>query len=304
MKKVIIYQDVYDAIKATPESIRDELSFAALAFAFDDNVIVSDEASTAFNIVKALLDPSRRISAVRAEAGRKGGIASGLSKQSKQSKIKQNQAKNVNQCKLEDYGKQTKQNQANQAKEEKERDKEKEISPCTPLKEKEINKEKEDIICASNKFDTRRTPASRMPKPTLSEVNDYILSMGYTFSGEEFIAFYESNGWKVGRNPMKSWKAACRTWQGSKPKNAPQGSLPTGISEQEWNKFNTWRTNHAPDISIDPQAYLDIKCLSHRKSNVVADMLIEANAAKANDVVAYCKQLAAQPPYYARIWAD
>lgn len=301
MKKAIIYQDVYDAIKATPESIRGELSLATLAYAFDDDISVSDNASTAFNIVKALLDPSRRISAVRAEAGRKGGIASVLSKSSK---IKQNQAKNVNQLESEDYVKQTKQNQANQAKEEKERDKEKEISPCTPLEEKEINKEKEDIICASNKFDTRRTTSSRMPKPTLSEVNEYILSMGYTFSGEEFIAFYESNGWKVGRNPMKSWKAACRTWQGNKPKNTPQGSLPTGISEQEWSKFNTWRTNHAPDISIDPQAYLDIKCLSHRKSNVVADMLIEANAARANDVVAYCKQLAAKPPYYARIWAD
>ena len=25
--------------------------------------------------------------------------------------------------------------------------------------------------------------------------------------------YYESNGWKVGRNPMKSWQATCRTWQ-------------------------------------------------------------------------------------------
>ena len=188
---------------------------------------------------------------------------------------------------------------ADKREEKKKGNKEKEISPCTPLKEKEINKEKEE-----EKISVCTTRTRVMPRPTLSEVNDYILSMGYTFSGEEFIAFYESNGWKVGRNPMKSWKAACRTWQGNKPKNTPQGSLPTGISEQEWNKFNTWRTNHAPDISIDPQAYLDIKCLSHRKSNVVADMLIEANAANANDVVAYCKQLAAQPPYYARIWAD
>ena len=36
---------------------------------------------------------------------------------------------------------------------------------------------------------------------------------GYTFDPEAFVAFYESKGWMVGRNPMKSWPAACATWQ-------------------------------------------------------------------------------------------
>lgn len=30
---------------------------------------------------------------------------------------------------------------------------------------------------------------------------------------EAFIAFYESNGWKVGKNSMKDWRAAVRTWE-------------------------------------------------------------------------------------------
>ena len=50
-------------------------------------------------------------------------------------------------------------------------------------------------------------------KPTLSEVQDYIRTMGYQVDAEAFIAFYESNGWKVGKNPMKSWKSALVTWQ-------------------------------------------------------------------------------------------
>jgi hypothetical protein len=29
---------------------------------------------------------------------------------------------------------------------------------------------------------------------------------------EEFVDFYTSKGWKVGKNPMKDWKAAVRTW--------------------------------------------------------------------------------------------
>ncbi len=29
----------------------------------------------------------------------------------------------------------------------------------------------------------------------------------------KFVNFYESNGWKVGKNPMKDWKASIRTWE-------------------------------------------------------------------------------------------
>lgn len=50
-------------------------------------------------------------------------------------------------------------------------------------------------------------------KPTLEEIKAYLTEKGYTFSAEAFYNFYESNGWKVGKNPMKSWKAACTTWQ-------------------------------------------------------------------------------------------
>lgn len=49
--------------------------------------------------------------------------------------------------------------------------------------------------------------------PTLQEVQDYITEKGYHFDAEAFVAFYESNGWKVGKNKMKSWKSACVTWE-------------------------------------------------------------------------------------------
>ena len=32
---------------------------------------------------------------------------------------------------------------------------------------------------------------------------------------KSFLNYYESNGWKVGKNPMKDWKAAVRTWEKS-----------------------------------------------------------------------------------------
>jgi DNA repair ATPase RecN len=53
-------------------------------------------------------------------------------------------------------------------------------------------------------------------KPTVKEIFDYACeklsnddALKFT---EKFHAHYEANGWKVGRNPMKDWKAAVRKW--------------------------------------------------------------------------------------------
>lgn len=74
-------------------------------------------------------------------------------------------------------------------------------------------KEKELLSSSSKK------KQQQFNKPTLQEVADYCYSMGYTFSPEAFHAYYESNGWKVGRNQMKNWKAACVTWQKKEREN-------------------------------------------------------------------------------------
>ena len=49
--------------------------------------------------------------------------------------------------------------------------------------------------------------------PSVDEVEAYIREKGYDVNAEAFCAFYESNGWKVGRNPMRNWKQAVVTWQ-------------------------------------------------------------------------------------------
>jgi hypothetical protein len=59
----------------------------------------------------------------------------------------------------------------------------------------------------------------RFVKPTIEEIRAYIFEKGYTFDAEAFFAFYESNGWKVGRNPMKNWKMACTTWAKNRNNN-------------------------------------------------------------------------------------
>lgn len=52
----------------------------------------------------------------------------------------------------------------------------------------------------------------RMRRPTVEEVRAYCAEKGYAVDPERFVAHYESNGWMVGKSPMRSWKATCTTW--------------------------------------------------------------------------------------------
>ena len=59
---------------------------------------------------------------------------------------------------------------------------------------------------------------SRFKKPTVEEVRTFIQENNYHVNPNDFVNFYESKGWLVGKSPMKDWKAAVRTWE-SKEKN-------------------------------------------------------------------------------------
>ena len=76
--------------------------------------------------------------------------------------------------------------------------------------EKEIKIEKEIDSSAST-----TTKRKRFEKPTLSEIEQYCIERNNNINAEQFFDYYESNGWKVGKNSMKDWKAAVRTWERS-----------------------------------------------------------------------------------------
>lgn len=54
------------------------------------------------------------------------------------------------------------------------------------------------------------TRAKRFTPPTLAEVQLYVAERHSPVDPQEFIDFYASKGWMVGKTPMKDWKAACR----------------------------------------------------------------------------------------------
>ena len=87
--------------------------------------------------------------------------------------------------------------------EEKEKEKENE-------KEKEKEKERERIGAAP----PESAAASRTrPVPTLEEVEAYCRERGNRVNARRFIDFYSANGWRVGKNPMRDWKATVRSWE-------------------------------------------------------------------------------------------
>lgn len=52
-----------------------------------------------------------------------------------------------------------------------------------------------------------------MVKPTLEEIRNYCIERKNNVDPEKWLAHYESNGWLVGKNKMKDWKASVRTWE-------------------------------------------------------------------------------------------
>lgn len=79
--------------------------------------------------------------------------------------------------------------------------------------------------------------------PALEEVRAYCAERGNQVDPQRFIDFYESNGWKVGRNPMRSWQAAVRTWERD---SSSKKTLPNRGQSKQFDPFM---------IPNDPERY-------------------------------------------------
>ena len=73
---------------------------------------------------------------------------------------------------------------------------------------KNNNVNKNDNI--SNEYKSKR-----FIKPTLDEIKEYCLERNNNIDADKFMNYYEANGWKIGKNTMKDWKACIRTWEGN-----------------------------------------------------------------------------------------
>lgn len=60
---------------------------------------------------------------------------------------------------------------------------------------------------------------SAFQKPSIVEIKTYMTEIGMADVSEKWFDYYESNGWLVGKNKMKNWKAAVRTWKSNNLSN-------------------------------------------------------------------------------------
>lgn len=77
--------------------------------------------------------------------------------------------------------------------------------------------------------------ARRFTPPTVEQVAAYVRERRSPVDPQEFVDFYASKGWMVGKTPMKDWKAACR-------------------NAEKWDRWNKAQPQQHPSEPPDPKA--------------------------------------------------
>ena len=84
-----------------------------------------------------------------------------------------------------------------------------EEKPTKPYKDKDKDKDKDNV----KESVREKKPLARFTPPTLDEVEAYCRERRNQIDAQRFVDYYTANGWRVGKNPMKDWRATVRTWE-------------------------------------------------------------------------------------------
>ena len=228
MKKetFLFYADWLNVIRDLPSEVQLEVYQAIAEYAIYGNLIeLKPLAKVAFGFVKQTIDRDTQkyisISEKRSEAGKKGGRRLKdneleesnekqkkqlLSEKSKKSNCPLNDNDNVNDNDISFLKKETKSDVAVSDLENE--NSESPIETLQTPKEQSGGGRKRFII------------------PTPEEVQAYCDERNNGILGQQFCDFYSSKGWKIGKEPMKDWKAAVRTWEIRRKDQSPSITQP------------------------------------------------------------------------------
>ena len=120
-------------------------------------------------------------------------------------------------------------------KEEKKEEREKNQKRIEVIREENIEKENYRINSIVKERENAASRSRIFTPPKIEEVEAYIQAKGYRFSAEAFMAYYQSNGWMVGKTKMKDWRAATRTWE-LKRKNEGYGNYYNRQNNRDYDK--------------------------------------------------------------------
>lgn len=107
------------------------------------------------------------------------------------------------------------------------------VANCLPqdrLDKDRVDKNRLDKVNTSSNDDVG-AKRKRFVQPTPEEVESYCKENGYSIDPQRFVDYYTANGWMVGKNHMKDWKAAVRTWVkgDKKPEKQERRFVPTDL---------------------------------------------------------------------------
>lgn len=114
------------------------------------------------------------------------------------------------------------------------------------------NKEKESKEKEKNSPTAQTT--KRFVKPTVDEVAAYCRERNNGIDAEAFVDFYDSKGWLIGKNPMKDWKAAVRTWERKDNRTSKGAKLnnfnshPESITQIDMSQFSKFEVDNDYDF--------------------------------------------------------
>jgi len=183
---MVFYRNFRDAIEKLPPDIRLEAYEQIFAYAFDEKKPSDGIAGAIVQMIVPQIDKNNK----RYEDGKKGGRPP-----------KQNQTETI-----------TKPNQNQTETTPEPKCKSVRVSECKSDKVQEC-KSASVSECESVAPTEPKAPLKRFHPPTVDEVEAYCLERNNKVNAERFVDYYTSNGWKVGKNPMKDWKAAVRSWE-------------------------------------------------------------------------------------------
>lgn len=104
--------------------------------------------------------------------------------------------------------------------------------PKEKVKEKVKVKDKEKE--SSSKEELKKESAPRFVPPSVDEVAEYCRERGNNVDAQQFVDFYSSKGWKVGKEPMKDWKACVRTWEKRERARSGTNRFAAGIISSDY----------------------------------------------------------------------
>ncbi len=92
-----------------------------------------------------------------------------------------------------------------------------------------IERDEKPLVLVRQVNAVNKTPTGRMKKPTVEEVVEHAAKIELPESeARKFWDFYESKGWKVGKQPMRLWTAAMSNWKrGWKERSGTQSVSPS-----------------------------------------------------------------------------